>query len=179
MFKNIVVVNGSPRKGGNTEALADAFVEGAKEAGHTVVKFNVARMKINGCLDCKHCFTHRGECAQKDEMQEIYKELYKADMLVLASPIYWWGFSAQLKAVIDRMFVNESKPLPIKSSALLLVCADTDATTVEPVISQYKKIISYTGWKDVGIIAQKGVSDKGDITGCQSLIDARELGRSI
>jgi len=179
MAKNILVLNGSPRKGGNTEILADAFIEGAREAGHTVVKFNAAKMKINGCVDCKHCFTHKGECAQKDEMQEIYKALYKADMLVFASPIYWWGFSAQLKAVIDRMFVNESKPLPIKSSALLLVCADTEAGVAEPVISQYRKINGYLGWKDAGIIVQKGVSDKGDIIGKKSLIEARELGRNI
>mgnify|MGYP001022792732 CR=1 FL=1 len=179
MSKNIVVLNGSPRKGGNTETLADAFVEGAREAGHTVFYFNVSNIIINGCLDFKHCFTHKGECAQKDEMQEIYSALYKADMLVFASPIYWWGFSAQLKAVIDRMFVNESKPLPIKSSALLLVCADTEAGVAEPVISQYRKINGYLGWKDAGIIVQKGVSDKGDIIGKKSLIEARELGRNI
>lgn len=179
MSKNIVIVNGSPRKNGNTEILVDAFIEGAKESGNAVTKFNVGSMKINGCTDCQYCFSHSGECVQKDDMNEIYSALYNADMLVLASPLYWFGMSSQLKAMLDRMYVAATKALPITSSALLVTYGDTDTTVVEPIISHYKTIINYMGWEDRGIITQPGVTNKGDIKGHLSIAKARELGSSI
>lgn len=160
MAKRIVLFQASPRKNGNTERLANAFIEGAKESGNTVTKFDVGRMKISGCSDCKYCFSHLGECARKDDMNEIYDALYKADMVVFASPVYWHGMTAQLKAAIDRMNVGTAKPMPIKSAALLVVYGDTDTEAVEPTISHYKAITKYMGWKDSGIITQSNVMDK-------------------
>lgn len=179
MSKNIVIVNGSPRKNGNTEILVDAFIEGAKESGNAIIKFNVGAMKINGCTDCQYCFSHPGECVQKDGMTEIYSALYNADMLVLASPVYCFGMSAQLKTMLDRMYVAASKAFPITTSALLVTYGDTDTTVVEPTVSHYKAIIKYIGWEDRGIITQPGVLNKGDIKGHLSLAKARELGSSV
>ncbi len=179
MPKKIVVVNGSPRKNGNTETLVDAFIEGAKGSGNIVTKFNVGRMKINGCTDCQYCFSHLGKCIQKDDMQEIYSALYSADMLVLASPVYWHGMTAQLKSMLDRMYVSGSKPMPITDAALLVVYGDTDTAAVDPTIIHYKAIIKYMGWKDRGIVTQSGVMKKEEIKGHSSLVEARNLGNSI
>ena len=179
MSKRIVVINGSPRKNGNTELLIDAFIQGAESSGNHVTKFNVGRMKITGCTDCKYCFTHLGECAIKDKMQEIYQALYSADMLVLASPVYWHGMTGQIKSVIDRMNVGTAKPMPITAAALLSVYGDTDTEAVEPTISHYKAITKYMGWKDLGIVTQSEVMEKGDIKGLSSLAAARDLGKSI
>lgn len=179
MSKKIVLLNGSPRKNGNTEILADAFIQGAEASGNIVTKFNVGRMKVTGCTDCKYCFTHLGECAKKDDMQEIYKALYDADLLVLASPVYWHGMTAQLKSVIDRMNVGTAKPMPITDAALLAVYGDTDTEAVEATISHYKAIITYMGWRDCGIVTQSEVMEKGDISGLSSLAEAKDLGNSI
>lgn len=179
MSKNIVVINGSPRKNGNTELLVDAFIEGAIGSGNIVTKFNVGRMKISGCTDCKYCVSHLGECVHKDDMQVIYTALYNADMLVLASPIYWHGMTSQIKSMIDRMNVSSSKSMPITDTALLVAYGDTDTAAVEPTISHYEAIAKYMGWKDRGVVSQCEVMNKGDIKGHSSLVVAQELGYSI
>jgi multimeric flavodoxin WrbA len=85
--------------------MTAAFREEAEKAGHTVTEFNVCRMDIRGCLACEYCHTKgNGQCIQKDDMHEVYEALKEADMLVLASPIYYHGISGQLKCVIDRFY---------------------------------------------------------------------------
>ena len=100
MAKNIVVITGSPRKNGNTEILADAFIKGAKSSGNTVAKINSGNLKINGCTDCKYCFTHDGICVQRDGMDEVYPLLRKADMIVFASPVYSMALRHKLKLLL-------------------------------------------------------------------------------
>ena len=179
MSKNIVVVTGSPRAGGNSETLADSFIEGARGNGNTVSVFHAGRMNIRGCLDCKYCFSHNGECMQKDDMQDIYPALRQADVLVLASPVYWYGMTSQMKAVIDRMFAGCKKPFPFKSIAMLLVCGDTDIGAAAPAIEHFKAISHYMKWENIGIILQEGVHEPGEICGKLSLSQARDLGKSI
>lgn len=179
MSKNIVVVTGSPRANGNSEILADAFIEGARHNGNSVTVFHAGRMNIKGCLDCKYCFSHEGECVQKDDMQAVYPALSRADILVFASPIYWYGLSSQIKALIDRMFAGCVKPYPITSIALLITYGDTDTKAAVPVISHFEAISYFMGWKNAGIIAQEGVKEAGEIRGKKSLKDAVDLGLSI
>ena len=94
----ILVLNGSPRPKGSTKQMVDAFREGAESAGHKVDVIDVCRKKIAGCLACEYCHTKgNGVCVQKDDMQEVYSLLGEADMLVIASPIYYHGVSGQLK----------------------------------------------------------------------------------
>jgi multimeric flavodoxin WrbA len=89
MSENIVLLSGSPRKGGNTDRLAVAFIEGAESAGKKVTLFRVADMTIGGCLGCDHCFKEKGVCVQNDDMIMILNALRKADAIVFASPIYF------------------------------------------------------------------------------------------
>ena len=179
MSKRIVVVTGSPRAGGNSEIFADAFIEGARGSGNIVHVFHAGRMNIRGCLDCKYCFSHEGECVQKDDMQDIYPALRQADVLVLAGPVYWYGLTSQLKAMIDRMFAGSKKPFPLKSIAMLLVCGDRDIGAAAPAIAHFKAISHYMNWENIGIILQEGVHSPGEICGKMSLSEARELGKSI
>jgi multimeric flavodoxin WrbA len=179
MSKKITVLTGSPRRNGNTDLLADAFIEGAKESGNEVFRFDTAAMNISGCLDCKYCFKNNGDCQQKDDMQKIYDALRQSETLVLASPIYWFDFSAQIKLAIDRMYSSIGKVYPIKECALLLVCADTDDAVADGAIATYKSMYSYLKWQNLGVILQTGVSDKGDIKDKDSLVKAKELGKSI
>lgn len=105
MDKKIIVLNGSPRKNGNTSALVNAFTRGAEQAGNIVTIFHLDSMHIHGC---KGCFgggkNPEHPCVQKDDMDLIYAAYREADIVVLASPLYYWSFSAQLRTAFDRLF---------------------------------------------------------------------------
>lgn len=104
MAKQIIILNGSPRKNGNTSELTKAFAKGAQEAGHTVTEFHLGDMNISGC---KGCFgggkNPESPCVQKDDMSKIYPVYKEADIVVLASPLYYWSISGQLKTAFDRL----------------------------------------------------------------------------
>ena len=102
-MSNIVVLTGSMRRGGNTDLLAAAFADGARQHNEVEI-ISVADYKVNPCIGCNSCFTRqRNQCFQNDDMNLIYEKLKKADMVVIASPVYFYGLSAKLKAVIDRL----------------------------------------------------------------------------
>ena len=101
----ILVLNGSPHADGATSFMVNAFIEGASEAGNEVGSINVAHKKIGGCMACEYCHEKEKEvCCQKDDMQAIYPEILSADMIVFASPIYYFTLSAQLQSVIHRTY---------------------------------------------------------------------------
>lgn len=179
MLKQIVVLVGSPRENGNTHMLADAFIKGALSAGCKVKKVSICDKKILPCLDCKHCYRNVGQCILKDDMQEIYEELIKADVIVLASPVYFYGFSAQLKSCIDRLHNPIRNTFKIKHAALLAVCADDGKETFVPMAQTYQAIIGYLGWQDIGRILIDRVEEKGAVAGRVGLKEAESLGKSV
>lgn len=156
----IVVLNGSPRKGGNTEIMVQAFADATKKTNQVKI-LNVALMNIRGCLGCQYCWTHQGECVQKDDMQNIFSELKDADMVVFASPIYWFDITAQLKTVIDRLYASGSVGFHFQKTALLL---DAGADHVfDAAVAQYKAMTSYLKWEDMGIITVPNMAEKGSM----------------
>lgn len=179
MKKNILVLVGSPRKGGNTDFLADAFMEGALENGHTVEKITLQNHAINGCLGCDHCARNHGVCIQKDDMQHIYDKISWADVVVLATPLYFFGFSAQIKAVIDRFYALPSGDLPRKQAILLAAYGSQDVREIDLLVAQYKMTASALNWENAGVISAKGVLGKGDIFHHPSLAAAKELGKTL
>ena len=119
----IVVLNGSPRKGGNTEIMAQAFAEAARKNQNEVSILDVASMNICGCLGCKYCWAHKGECVQKDDMGKVFAALADADMVVFASPIYWFDITAQMKTVIDRLYAGGSAAMRAWTLSRPMPCA--------------------------------------------------------
>lgn len=114
-MSRIVVLAGSMRKGGNTDLLAQAFAEGAGK-NNTVEIVSVADYKVNPCIGCNSCFNREGnQCFQKDDMMKIYEKLKIADIIVIASPVYFYGISAQLKAMIDRLHTPMRNEFRVKS----------------------------------------------------------------
>lgn len=179
MSKNIVVLVGSPRKSGNTEILADAFMKGAVSVGNTVKKLCLWEKKILPCVDCKYCYRNDGQCILQDDMKEVYEELKKADVIVFASPVYFYGFSAQLKGCIDRLHNPIRNDFKIKYAVLLSVCADKGLEVFEPMAATYQAIIKYLGWKDVGQVFIDGVEDKGAIVEHEKLEEAELIGKGL
>jgi multimeric flavodoxin WrbA len=178
MGKNIVVLSGSPRKDGNTDKLTAAFIEGAESAGNAVTCFRPADMNIGGCRGCGHCFKETGVCVQKDDMPQILDALRKADTLVLASPVYYFGVTAQLKLAIDRTYATLKEKLPVKQAALLLTCgANTDVT--DPSVAMFRRILALQKWAEAGIIVAPKLHGKDEINGREELEQAKKLGREI
>lgn len=179
MSKYIVILIGSPRKNGNTEILSDAYIKGAVSAGNTVKKICLGQKKISPCIDCKYCYRNDGKCIIQDDMEEVYEELTKADVIVLASPVYFYGFSAQLKCCIDRMHNPVRNKFKIKHAVLLSVCADEGLEVFEPMLVMYQAIIKYLDWKDFGQILIDGVEDKGTVVEHVKLKEAELLGKRL
>ncbi len=179
MRRNIVILSGSPRKGGNTDMLADAFVEGAESAGKNVTLFRTADLKIGGCLGCGHCFEEKGVCVQRDDMPPILDALLKADVLVLASPIYYWSVTAQLKLAIDRMYPLIRVKAAIQRVAMLLTCGNKSEDVNEGAVFMLNRFRHAYGWDNAGVVTAAGLHDKGEIAGRAELDEARTLGRDI
>ena len=156
---NIIILNGSPRPKGNTAAMVAAYRDGAESAGHKVTVFDVCRMKIAGCLACEYCHTKAPRtCVQKDDMQEIYPVLDEADMIVLASPVYYHGLSGQLACTIHRIYAP-GYPRRLKKAALLL--SSGSKGVYDGAIYTY--LHSFLGWlhlDDMGIFTAAGDENK-------------------
>ena len=170
----IVILNGSPRKDGNTEIMCKAF---ADATSHETVILNIAAMNIKGCLGCKYCYKNNGECVQKDDMLKVTEELKTADMVVFASPVYWFDINAQLKTVIDRMYSFGSIGFNFNKTALLLDSASDHV--FDAAIAQYKAMTSYLKWEDKGIITIYGMENKGDMKDSERLDEVIRLAKSL
>lgn len=151
----ILVLNGSPRLNGNTMHMVNGFKAGAEKAGHSVQIENVAHMDIHGCMACEYCHTKgNGVCVQKDDMQNIYRAILDADMLVFASPIYYFTLSAQIQSTIHRTYAI-GIPKNIKKTALIL--SSGSAYVYGPAISQYyQSIVEYWKVENAGIFTSNG-----------------------
>ena len=149
----IAILNGSP-KVGNTAAMVTAFAEGAREAGHEVEVLHVGKMKIAGCLGCEYCHTKgEGKCIQKDDMEQVMPAYQDADMIVYASPIYYFDVTAQLSAAMQRVYAI-GKPARATKAALLL--SSGSPQSYSGAIASYQAMTGYIGLEDAGIITAAG-----------------------
>lgn len=189
MSKKVVVVCGSPRIGGNSEILADAFIRGAKDAGHNVKKIRLAEKKVLPCLGCSYCSDNNLPCILEDDMNSLYPEILGADVIVMASPVYYFGFTAQLKAFIDRLygpdvkgniFSSANSYFPHKECALLMTAAEEDKKVFDLPVMHFQRIFNqWFMWANRGMVLVPGVSDSGDIKGHEKLNDAYDIGRNL
>lgn len=184
MGKRILLVTGSPRKHGNSEMMADAFTEGAALAGHTVMKFEAAFHEMLGCRACDTCWSRGVPCSFDDGFNtEFAPLLEQADALVLCMPLYFYGFPAQLKAALDKMYSyavpNAPKRLKIKESAFMICGGDREESVYNGAVESYRQMARYCDWKDRGILVAFGVFEKGAIRDTAFLETAKALGASF
>lgn len=182
MGKKIIILNGSPRKKGNTSALATEFTRGAKEAGHTVTEFFLDSMDIHGCKGCFGGHSSREcPCVQKDDMMQIYPAVKECDVIVLATPLYYWNMSGQIRTAVDRLFALEEGDGNLlrghgRASALLMAA---EGHGFEDVLAYYDHLMEHLRWKNLGHVLAGGNGNVGDIEGKPELEQAYELGKSI
>ena len=159
---NILILQGSPRANGNTAWMAEEYKKAAEAAGHEVTLVNVARKKIAGCLACEYCHGKgEGKCVQKDDMQELYPLIAEAEVLVLASPIYYFTLDAQIQSPIQRIY-NMMTPPKVKKMALLL--SSYSPSVYDAAIAQYKYLYEFWKFENTGIVTAKVDEQKTDET---------------
>lgn len=179
--KNILVLTGSPRKNGNSDLLADAFIKGAEEAGHTVQKFQAGKKKIQGCIACMKCYSKGGACIFNDDFNELAPLLENSETLVLSTPLYWFSFPAQIKAAFDKLYaLLVGKHTPQIRESMMLVCAETsDMVDFEGIVRSFELINDYMKWENRGTLLVPHVNNTGDILKTDALAKAEALGRNI
>lgn len=178
-MKKILVLSGSPRKGGNSDLLCDEFIRGAKEEGNEITKVRVAEKKIGFCKACYYCKQSGGECAIKDDMSEILKQMMNADVIVMASPVYFYSIDAQLKTVIDRT-VAQWTQIKNKDFYYIMTAAENSQTVMDCTLECFRGLAScLSGSQEKGVIYGKGVYEKGEIENSPVMKQAYEMGRNI
>ena len=179
MKKNVLILSTSFRKGGNSESLANAFAQGAQEAGNQVEFVSLRDKRIGFCRGCLACLK-RGTCVIDDDAVEIVEKMKHADVLVFATPVYYYSVSGQLKTMLDRANSLYGSDYRFTDVYLLATAAEDETTTVEGA----EKAVQ--GWVDCfgraklsGVIFAGGVNDVGDIAGHKGLAEAHEAGKKV
>lgn len=175
----IAVLTGSPRKNGNSAYLAEQFIKGAEENGHEVWRFDCAFRQVEPCRACNRCGMD-GSCVISDDFQELRPRLVEADMVVFATPMYYFGIPAQMKRVIDRFYaINGRIKGARKKAAFLMTYADTSAEEAGPMLAHYRALTDYLGWTSAGEVVAPGVWTAGSVRDTDYPRQAYLLGRSL
>lgn len=174
----VLIVSSSPRKEGNSEVLCERFAKGASEAGHEVEKLLLRDKKLSPCHACYACMeTHT--CVIKDDMKDIFSKLQEADVIVLASPVYFYSVSAQMKIMIDRCLVDH-KSLAGKQFYFIVTAADPQREAADGVLSALCGFVRcIPDAKEKGIIYGMGTWDKGDVYRHPSYEQSYEMGKRV
>lgn len=191
-MKKILVVLGGGRGNGNTAQLADAFIKGAVKAGHHTELISLNKLKVNGCTGCNAC-RYEKPCVQKDDFNSLIPKIKEADLIVFASPLYFWTISSKIKAFIERFYCiaqkDDNPPLgryeryPIHDCALLMTSADNFFWTFEQAVSYYNfAMINYIGFHNKGILLAGGCGETNgipQISKTNHLENAYKFGKNI
>lgn len=144
----VLGIVGSPRRGGNTDSLVDTALSGAQERGNTTNKIFLNDLNIKPCQACMSC-KKTGKCAIDDDMQKVYTQVLESDCLILGTPIYWLGASAQMKTFIDRWYAlldaNYNTKLKGKSAVIIAICGAPETSMTDFTIQTFEKIFSFIG----------------------------------
>ncbi|HIU25069.1 MAG TPA: flavodoxin family protein [Candidatus Copromorpha excrementigallinarum] len=176
----ITVLTGSPHKKGTTALLTEKFIEGAEKNGHEIKKIDTAFLEVKPCLACDYCIAHEGRCVQKDDMDKVREGVMKADMVVLSTPVYYFGMSAQIKAAIDRFYAFNDDLLKMKKKSVLIsACGDEEEWVPEAIEKHYETICRYLNWTPEGVLVARGVYTREDIEKTDYPAQAQKLGEKV
>lgn len=179
MSNKILILNASPRSGGNCDVLCDEFIKGATEAGNKTEIINLRDKNINYCLGCLVCQSSGGVCTHNDDMSKILDKIIDADVIALATPVYFYSMCAQLKTLMDRTFAKYTH-IKNKKFYLLSTAADTDDSAFDGTIQGFRNFLyCLPEAKEAGIILAGGVYGIGEIKNHKALEQAYKAGENI
>lgn len=178
IMKNILIISSSPRKKGNSQILCEQFQKGAEEKGHSVKLIRLSEKKIGFCRACDYCMHNNGNCVLKDDMAELIKMLQQADILVLATPIYFYGISAQMKMFIDRTYpiwrnLGTKEFYYIISAGLGKQIINRSLGDINGFVEHFDK------YEIKGRIYATDVMDAGKVLGTPIINEAYQMGRNV
>jgi multimeric flavodoxin WrbA len=178
MSKSVLVLSSSPRKGGNSDLLCDQFVLGAKEAGNRAEKIFLRDKAIGYCTGCESCYVNH-ECSQKDDMAEVLDKMIASDVIVMATPVYFYTMSAQMKTLIDRTCSRYTE-ISNKDMYFILAAADKREQAMERTLEGFRGFTScLIGAKEKGIIYGTDAWKMADIKGSRAMVHAYEMGKKV
>lgn len=178
MSKKVLILSGSPRKNGNSDLLCNEFYRGAIEAGHIVEKIRIQEKNISCCKACYAC-QNNGICVIKDDMAEIMQKMIDCDVLVLASPVYFYSIDAQLKMVIDRS-VCRWREVRNKEMYYIMTAADTEKSSMDTTLACFRGYADcIEGAIERGIIYGCGVYHSGEISHTDMMLEAYQMGKAV
>lgn len=179
MGKKVLVLSSSPRKGGNSDLLCDQFVLGAREAGHHAEKISLRDRKINYCTGCGTCYEGARRCPQRDDMPEVLEKMIAADVIVMATPVYFYTMAAQMKTLIDRTCSRYTE-IKDKEFHFIVAAADTSKQAMERTLEGFRGFTScLSGAREKGVIYGTGAWKAGEIRGKPAMKKACELGKAV
>ncbi len=180
--RNILVLTGSGRKHGNSDRLAEAFIKGAREAGHAVNVFHTGREPMSACLHCEGCWSNGKPCIIEDSFNTLFPLLEQAELLVFCSPLYWYNFSGHIKCAMDRMYPYSKKDrlrdMNVRETMLLMCGQSHFLRSFAGPAEAYRQMLGYKRWKDRGRLFVTGVDEYGEIAGNRALRIAEDMGRN-
>ena len=179
MGKRILVISATPRKGGNSERLCDQFIKGARESGHQAEKVTLRERRIGYCIGCGACYNQKSPCIQRDDAPGIVEKMVAADVIVLATPVYFYSISGQLKTLLDRTCAGYTR-ISDKEFYFILTAADNDPHALQPAVECLRGFTScLRGAKECGILYGTGEWQLGDVEKTDLLKQAQQMGRQV
>lgn len=179
MTKKVLILSSSPRRGGNSDTLCDEFMRGAKESGNQVEKIFLKDKHINYCTGCSVCSMHGKPCPQKDDANEIVEKMIAADSIVMATPVYFYTMSAQMKTLIDRTCARYLE-IKDKEFYFIISAAETSIPMMERTIEGFRGFLDcLEGPKERGVIYGVGAWKIGEINDKASMGEAYEMGKKV
>lgn len=179
MNKKVLVLSSSPRKGGNSDLLCDQFALGARQAGYPAEKIFLKDKTIKYCTGCGTCFNGKQRCPQQDDMAEVLEKMIAADVIVMATPVYFYTMCAQMKAMIDRTCARYTE-ISNKEFYFIVTAADGSKQAMERTLEGFRGFTScLTKPKEKGIIYGVGAWHIGDIEESRAMSQAFEMGKNV
>lgn len=179
MSKKVLIISASPRKGGNSDLLCDEFMRGAKDRGNEVDKIFIRDKNIAYCMGCEACHTNGGTCVIKDDMAQLLEKMIEADVIVMATPVYFYTMDAQMKTVIDRTVAKYTE-IKNKEMYFIVTAADGNKDELERTIEGFRGFTyCLSGIEEKGIIYGTGLWKKGEVKGTEAMTQAYDMGKSV
>ncbi|AKB31034.1 Iron-sulfur flavoprotein [Methanosarcina siciliae HI350] len=179
MSKKVLVLSASPRKGGNSDLLCDQFIREAEEAGNQAEKIFVNDRTIAYCTGCGVCFNRGNGCSQKDDMDEILDKMIAADVIVMATPVYFYTMNGQMKTLIDRTCARYTE-INDKDFYFIVAAAADSKPAMERTLEGFRGFTScLKGPNEKGVVYGTGAWNVGDIKGSKAMEQAYEMGKGV
>ena len=178
MNKKVLILSSSPRRGGNSDLLCDQVILGAREAGHHAEKIFLKDSKINYCTGCGTCLNGKKSCPQKDDMAAILEKMVAADVIVMATPVYFYTMCGQMKTMIDRCCSRYTE-ISNKEFYFIVTAADASKRAMERTLEGFRAFTScLDGSQEKGAVYGVGAWNSGDITRSHAMKQAFEMGKN-